>query len=119
MARELQPSVIFIDEIDSLLSVVIQEHDAVRRLKTEFLIQFDGVSTNAKDRVLVMGATNRPQDWMMRPPPYGKTNLYPHLDEDARKTLLKQTEEKMVALLTPKTKQILLKICHLTLVRRS
>ena len=64
VARELQPSIIFIDEIDSLLSERSQsEHEASRRLKTEFLIQFDGLPCNPEsERIVVMAATNRPQE---------------------------------------------------------
>lgn len=65
VARELQPAIIFIDEIDSLLSERSQsEHEASRRLKTEFLIQFDGLPTgnSENERIVVMAATNRPQE---------------------------------------------------------
>ncbi|XP_050589486.1 spastin isoform X3 [Bombus affinis] len=63
IARELQPSVIFVDEVDSLLSERRDnEHEASRRLKTEFLVEFDGLPCNPEERVLVMAATNRPQE---------------------------------------------------------
>ncbi|KAK3194974.1 hypothetical protein Dsin_026284 [Dipteronia sinensis] len=63
VATSRQPSVIFIDEIDSIMSIrLANENDASRRLKSEFLIQFDGVTSNPNDLVIVMGATNKPQE---------------------------------------------------------
>ncbi|KAG6749412.1 hypothetical protein POTOM_046458 [Populus tomentosa] len=63
VAISRQPSVIFMDEIDSIMSTrVANENDASRRLKSEFLIQFDGVTSNPNDLVIVIGATNKPQE---------------------------------------------------------
>lgn len=51
------------DEVDSVLSERREgEHEASRRLKTEFLVEFDGLPSNPDERVLVMAATNRPYD---------------------------------------------------------
>ncbi|XP_024032847.1 spastin isoform X2 [Morus notabilis] len=63
VAKSRQPSVIFMDEIDSMMSTrQANENDASRRLKSEFLIQFDGVASNHNDLVIVIGATNKPQE---------------------------------------------------------
>lgn len=61
-ARYKQPSVIFIDEIDSILTKRgDNDHESSTRLKTEFMVQIDGASSTAEeDRILVIGATNRP-----------------------------------------------------------
>eukprot|EP01034_Spumella_vulgaris_P026162 gene26162-32697_t len=61
VARSKQPSVIFFDEIDALMSTRKEnEHEASRRLKTEFMTQVDGATTSAEDRILIMAATNIP-----------------------------------------------------------
>lgn len=61
MARESKPAVIFIDEIDALCSARGEggESEASRRIKTEFLVQMDGVDNN-NEGILVLGATNLP-----------------------------------------------------------
>ncbi|KAI5148249.1 fidgetin-like protein 1 [Enteropsectra breve] len=63
LARKMSPSVIFIDEIDSLLSQrTDQENEGSRKIKTEFLVQFDGAAVGDQDRILIIGATNRPHE---------------------------------------------------------
>ncbi|KAK4346195.1 hypothetical protein RND71_032534 [Anisodus tanguticus] len=70
-----QPAVIFVDEIDSLLSQRKSEgeHESSRRLKTQFLIEMEGFET-VSEQILLIGATNRPQE----------------LDEAARRRLTKR-----------------------------
>ncbi|KAL8049221.1 hypothetical protein ABFX02_06G007400 [Erythranthe guttata] len=70
-----QPAVIFVDEIDSLLSQRKSdgEHESSRRLKTQFLIEMEGFDSGC-EQILLIGATNRPQE----------------LDEAARRRLTKR-----------------------------
>jgi spastin len=78
------------------------EHEASRRLKTEFLVQFDGVLSKDDDRVIVMGATNRPEEldtavrrrlcnFLARSAPKDlvKRIYVPFPDADARRALLR------------------------------
>ncbi|KAF9450539.1 ATPase [Macrolepiota fuliginosa MF-IS2] len=62
LARKVQPSIIFIDEIDSFLRERTKgDHEVTGMMKAEFMTLWDGL-TSATDRILVLGATNRPND---------------------------------------------------------
>uniref|UniRef100_A0A7I4C6K4 AAA+ ATPase domain-containing protein n=1 Tax=Physcomitrium patens TaxID=3218 RepID=A0A7I4C6K4_PHYPA len=64
LASKISPSVIFIDEVDSMLGRrgKDSEHSAMRKLKNEFMASWDGLRTRERERVLVLAATNRPFD---------------------------------------------------------
>lgn len=70
LAKKIQPCIIFIDEMDGLFrerstsvdgSGSSSEHDVSRDLKTEFMSLWDGIHSK-NDKVLIIGATNRPFD---------------------------------------------------------
>ncbi|KAJ2933838.1 hypothetical protein H1R20_g3286, partial [Candolleomyces eurysporus] len=62
LARKTQPSIIFIDEIDSFLRERTKgDHEVTGMMKAEFMTLWDGL-TSSTDRILVLGATNRPND---------------------------------------------------------
>ncbi|MFX0097542.1 MAG: AAA family ATPase [Candidatus Hodarchaeota archaeon] len=63
VARRGSPSVIFIDEVDALATVRSgDEVGGERRMKTQLLIEMDGVRKRKGEQVVVLGATNRPWD---------------------------------------------------------
>nr|CAB3462281.1 unnamed protein product [Digitaria exilis] len=64
LASKISPAVIFVDEVDSMLSNRGSpgEHEEMRKIKNEFMVNWDGLRTKEQERVLVLGATNRPYD---------------------------------------------------------
>lgn len=63
-AGKLAPVIIFVDEVDSLLGARggSFEHEATRRMRNEFMAAWDGLRTKDSQRILILGATNRPFD---------------------------------------------------------
>ncbi|EDW77459.1 uncharacterized protein Dwil_GK18304 [Drosophila willistoni] len=62
-AKKLQPCIIFIDEIESFLRARgVADHEATAMMKTQFMLQWDGLISDGNSIVIVLGATNRPQD---------------------------------------------------------
>ncbi|CAH8275457.1 unnamed protein product [Arabidopsis lyrata] len=64
LASKMSPCVIFVDEVDSMLGrrENRQGHEAMRKMKNEFMMHWDGLTTKQMERVLVLAATNRPFD---------------------------------------------------------
>ncbi|EGE78506.1 hypothetical protein RJZ56_006052 [Blastomyces dermatitidis] len=67
LARKLEPSIVFIDEIDAVLGTRRSgEHEASGMVKAEFMTHWDGLTSSSTSgqpqRVLILGATNRIQD---------------------------------------------------------
>ncbi|CAI5519536.1 unnamed protein product [Closterium sp. Naga37s-1] len=64
LASKIAPCVIFVDEVDSMLGRRggDSEHSAMRKLKNEFMAAWDGLRSKQAERILVLGATNRPHD---------------------------------------------------------
>ncbi|KNG52214.1 atpase family aaa domain-containing protein 1 [Stemphylium lycopersici] len=69
LARKLQPSIVFIDEIDAVLGQRRSgEHEASGMVKAEFMTHWDGLASSTSSgstepqRICILGATNRIQD---------------------------------------------------------
>ncbi|CAB3406346.1 unnamed protein product [Caenorhabditis bovis] len=62
VAQKFQPTIIFIDEIDSFLrDRQSHDHEATAMMKAQFMTLWDGFASTG-DQIIVMGATNRPRD---------------------------------------------------------
>ncbi|KAM3142551.1 hypothetical protein pb186bvf_005453 [Paramecium bursaria] len=101
MAREKKPSIIFIDEIDSMCGARGEgQNDSSRRVITEFLVQMQGVGHDDKG-VLVLGATNLP--WALDEAirrRFQKRIYIPLPDQPARAYIIKNSIKKIKHTLT-------------------
>lgn len=63
-AGKLAPVIIFVDEVDSLLGARggAFEHEATRKMRNEFMAAWDGLRSKDNQRIIILGATNRPFD---------------------------------------------------------
>lgn len=102
MARKERPSIIFIDEIDSIAGArSSDENEVSRRVKTELLIQMQGVGNDCTD-VLVLGATNLP--WALDSAVrrrFEKRVYIPLPDIKGRLAMIKLVIQKNNILMTP------------------
>ncbi|KAJ1946159.1 AAA+-type ATPase, partial [Linderina macrospora] len=110
-ARKQSPSIIFIDEIDALCPKRgDSESEASKRVVATLLTLMDGVSDRVNDRLVVIGATNRPNaidSALRRPGRFDREIEVPIPNPEARLHILRKklgntpnslTEEQIVAL---------------------
>ncbi|KAL0371873.1 UNVERIFIED_CONTAM: Spastin [Sesamum calycinum] len=64
LAAKVAPTIVFVDEVDSMLGQRNRagEHEAMRKIKNEFMTHWDGLLSKPGERILVLAATNRPFD---------------------------------------------------------
>ncbi len=94
---ESKPVVIFIDEVDSLLSVHSQEVGGETRVRNQFLKEMDGLADKGKNlQLYVLAATNKP--WMLDEPflrRYQKRIYVPPPDRQTRRLLFEKYTEPL------------------------
>lgn len=112
-ARKHPSSIIFIDEIDSLCSARSEnESESTRRVKTEFLVQMEGVS-NKGGRLLVLGATNIPWGLDQAIKRRFEKRIYIALpDKDARRYMIKKKIEEVPLSITEAEFDRIAELCH-------
>ncbi|KAH6606292.1 hypothetical protein Trco_005445 [Trichoderma cornu-damae] len=102
LSKALAPSIIFVDEIDSLLSQRSDsgEHEATRRIKTEFLIQWSELQRAAAGREMTSKTSTRSD--AQRVLVLAATNLPWAIDEAARRRFVRR---QYIPLPEPKTRE--------------
>ena len=96
-AKQASPAIIFFDEIDSIASKRDDDtHEASRRVVAQLLTCMDGFTENSN--VVVIAATNRPQDIdmaLLRPGRFDWEIYFPLPDLYNRKLILKASARKI------------------------
>lgn len=102
-AKNLQPSIIFFDEIDGLAPVRSSKQEQIHAsIVSTLLALMDGMDN--RGQVIVIGATNRPDSVdpaLRRPGRFDREFFFPLPDVDARKLILKIHTKKWSPPLAP------------------
>lgn len=96
-AASQERAIVFFDEIDSVAGQRAEEsHEASRRVVAQLLTSMDGFS--ADDNVVIIAATNRPQDIdaaLRRPGRFDWEIRFPRPDRTAREEILRKGAERL------------------------
>lgn len=89
-ARNRAPSIIYLDEVESIAGKrKTTQHEAMNRVKTVFLSQMDGINSS-NERIIVIGSTNLPEEIDMAfRRRFEKRIFVPPPNQEARKEILK------------------------------